>query len=173
MANSMFEFGGWAIGHDMECGEVVALVNTPSMEVMDILDVGQSEELLFNVGERKVGGSFFEEDCEGGSEVFNGMDDNKDGHADGEYRIDIGNVDEFHDDGSDEDYYPAKDILKHVKVDRFLVQGFTTASKVGGEEVDDSPNDGQNDHSVVVDGCWMKETEDSIDDDEAGSEEKN
>ena len=40
MANSMFEFGGWAIGHDMECGEVVALVNTPSMEVIDILDVG-------------------------------------------------------------------------------------------------------------------------------------
>ena len=66
-------------------------------------------------------GGFFKEYIPDFLEVFHCLYKQENGNSYGHYRVDIGNIREFHQNCAHEDYCPPEHVFKHVKTYGFLI----------------------------------------------------
>ena len=98
-------------------------------------------------------------------QILKGMNENKQGNADGQDGVDEDKIGKPHDDGTDQHHCPTQHILQHMQADGFLVQGIAAVGKIRCTEIDADPHHGKNDHTVIMDLYGVVYPSDCIGDD--------
>lgn len=105
-------------------------------------------------------------------QILKGVDQDEQSNTDRQQRVDQGKIGESHDDGTNENGCPSQYILQHVQADGFLIQRISAMGEIYGAEVDTDTNNGEEEHTFVVDFYRVKEPADRFADDQNGSTQK-
>ncbi len=160
---------GICICYDVEGGAVVVAVQAPNVEVVDLQDTLNVGQVFLDLLRVYVMGRFLQEDMDDFLEMTGGMEEDEQGHGNGQDGVNKGEVRELHDQGSYQDYEPAQDILQHMEVYRLLIQGVASTGEEGGTKVDSYTDDSKEDHAIVVDLRRVQDPEDGIVHDHEGA----
>ena len=90
-------------------------------------------------------------------QALTSLDQNKNRHADREQGIQPIEIGKAHDHSTDQHHDPAKHVLQHMQIDRFLVERVSVVRQKCCEQIDQNADDGEQDHAVVMDLCRIKQ----------------
>ena len=162
LADSFFDVVRVSLGYHMERCVVVVPVHTPHVDVVNVLHAFDVAEVLAKFGNFDAVRRFFEEEVKRFFEVANGIDKDKRRNADRHQGVDDGNIGKAHNDGSNKNNEPAEDVLKHMQVDRLLVERIPFPCEECREEVDRRADDGKDNHPIIVDGCGVNDAHNGV-----------
>ena len=171
-ANGVLDVVRVSLGYHVEGCIIVVPIHTPNVDVVNVMHAFDMCQVLADFVHVDAVGCLFEKEINGFFEGADGVDEDKHRHTDGHQRVDDGNIGKTHDDGSHEDNQPAEDVLKHVEIHRLLVKRVPFPCKERREEVDRRTDDGEDDHSVVVNGCGMDDANNGIVDNKNRADQK-
>ena len=147
---------------DMEGGVVINAIETANMEVVDVGNAVDFAEGLLDFLRVDVLWGFLEENIENGFGVFKSANDYEGGYADAHNWIDNRDTSEMHDEAANQNGDPAKGIAQHVEVDGLLVDGVAAVGNVSGDSVNNDAEDGKDEHALIINFGWVKQTFDSL-----------
>ena len=162
-----------SLGDHVEGCVIVVSVHTPHVDVVNVLHALNMRKMLAKLGNFDAVRRFFEEEVKAFFQITNSIDKDKRCHADRHQRIDDRNIGKAHDNSSHENNEPTEDVLKHVQVDRLLVERITFPCEERREEIDRRTDNGKEDHSIVIDGCGVDDTHDSVVNNKNRADQKN
>ena len=152
---------------------VVFAVEAPYVDMVNADDALQFAKMSGKRVDVDVYGRFFKEDREAFTEVFDSRNEYEQGDADRHNGIKQREVRETHHDSTHENDGPTENVFQHVKIDRALIKRAALSRKKCRTEIDDNADDGEKDHTVVMDLRGRDDAGDGIVDDCCRAEQQN
>ena len=129
---------------------IVISIYAPNVYMVYVDNSGDLTKMLSYISYFYVMRRFFKKEINYLLEIVYRVKENKYRNTDRHQRIDKGEICEFHHNGSYKNHYPAKYVLKHMKINCLLIYGVAATCKESGTEVYGHPDNGKNDHAVII-----------------------
>ena len=173
LSDGVLDVVGVTVCNYVQGGIVVVAIHAPDVNVVNILYAFEVRKMLAKLLNFDSVGRFFEEQINGFFQIFGGIDENKDCDTNRHQGVDDSKISKSHYNGTDQNNEPAEDVLEHVQINRLLVERVPFPCKEGGEEVHSRAHNGKNDHSVIIDGRGVDDTQNSIVNNQNRADQKN